>query len=100
MKLLGPVREAFEGLETKSLACFSLVGVLADMPTTLPKSRALPGVFGVFEEPNEAKAPDPRPNALDAPGVVDEMEAVAGDARMKEFLVPCDKLSPCFLPDV
>lgn len=97
MQLFGPVREALEVLGTKSLASFSIVGVLAGIPTTFPKSKAPPGVFGVFEEPNEAKAPDPRPKALDAPGVV---EAVAGDARLKGFLVLWDELSPCFLPSV
>lgn len=34
----------------------------------LPKSRDVPGVLGVFaEDPNDAKAPDPRPKAEEAP---------------------------------
>lgn len=34
----------------------------------LPKSRDVPGVLGVFaEEPKDAKAPDPRPKADEAP---------------------------------
>lgn len=34
----------------------------------LPKSREVPGVLGVFaEDPNDAKAPDPRPKADEAP---------------------------------
>ena len=36
----------------------------------LLKSRDVPGVLGVFaEEPNDAKAPDPRPKADEAPVV-------------------------------
>ena len=39
----------------------------------LRKSSALPGDFGVFaEEPKEAKAPDPSPNAEEAPDAVGE----------------------------
>jgi len=35
----------------------------------LLKSKAVPGVFGVFVvDPNDAKAPEPSPNAEDAPG--------------------------------
>lgn len=35
----------------------------------LPKSNAVPGVLGVLAEtPKDAKAPEPRPNADDAPG--------------------------------
>ena len=68
------VREEVEGLLGRDLSAvieksrFSVVvGVLA---LSLPKSRALPGVRGVlFAEPNDAKAPDPRPNAEDAPVV-------------------------------
>ena len=34
----------------------------------LAKSREVPGVLGVFaDDPKDAKAPDPRPNAEDAP---------------------------------
>lgn len=34
----------------------------------LPNSRDVPGVLGVFaEDPNDAKAPDPRPKAEEAP---------------------------------
>ena len=34
----------------------------------LLKSKAVPGVFGVLpDDPNEAKAPDPSPNAEEAP---------------------------------
>ena len=78
-----------------------MAGVLADNPTTLPKSRAVPGVFGIFEDPKDANAPEPRPNALDAPAVGEAMEVTEGDAVLKGFLVPCDEVSPpCFLPSV
>ena len=38
----------------------------------LPKSRADPGVLGVLlDDPNDAKTPEPKPNADDAPLVGD-----------------------------
>jgi len=98
---LESAREAFDIFVTMSLACFSMAGVLADNATTLPKSRAVPGVFGIFEDPKDANAPEPRPNALDAPAVGEAMEVTEGDAVLKGFLVPCDEVSPpCFLPSV
>jgi hypothetical protein len=44
---------------------------------TLPKSKAVPGVFGalVTEGPKDAKAPVPRPNAEEAVAVVGEETA-------------------------
>jgi hypothetical protein len=66
-----------EGAEALPLSLLSagtagLLGVAA-----LLKSKAVPGVFGVFPEPNP-NAPDPRPNALDAPvlAVGEDMPAV------------------------
>lgn len=39
----------------------------------LAKSKAVPGVFGVLAaEPKDAKAPDPRPKALEPPAVGDD----------------------------
>lgn len=71
--------EVFETFELRSLICFSAVGVLVELPTTLPKSSA-PGVFGALvEDPKEANAPEPRPKALDAPVVGDAREVVDGD---------------------
>lgn len=70
-----------------SLICFSAVGVLLDVPITVLKSNTPPGVFGVFVEPKEANAPDPRPNALDAPAVGDAREPVEGDIELKGFLL-------------
>lgn len=93
------MREFFEGFEPSSLICFSAGGVFVDNPTTLPKSSVPPGVFGAFEDPNEANAPDPRPKALDAPAVGDEM--ADGESVPKGFLVLCEELSPpCLLFNV
>lgn len=77
------------------LGGFSVVGVFADEPTTLPKSSADPGVFGVFEAPKDANAPDPKPNALDAPAVGDVTDVI----ELKGFLLLCDEESP-LLPSV
>ena len=63
------------------------VGVLA---FSLPKSSAVPGVRGVlFVEPKDAKAPDPSPNAEDAPvvGVV-VLLALKGAMLLKGFVLP------------
>lgn len=86
--------------DVKSFSCFSVVGVLAD-PTTLPKSSTFPGDFEDFEDaPKDAKAPDPKPNALDAPTVGDAMAVVDGDMELKGFLLLWEELSPCLLPSV
>lgn len=86
-------------METRSLACFSAVGVLEGTAAArLAKSRAPPGVFGVFDAPKDAKAPEPRPNALDAPAAGEEMVVEDGVARLKGFLLLCDELSPCLRP--
>ncbi len=48
-----------------SFVFFSLAAVEEE---ELPKSRPVPGVLGVFpEDPKDAKAPDPRPKAEEAP---------------------------------
>lgn len=100
MELFESVREVFDSLEARSFAGFSTVGVFAGTPVIFPKSKAPPGVFGVFDAPKEAKAPDPRPNALDAPAAGEEIVVDAGVARLKGFLLLCDELSPCLLPNV
>lgn len=64
---------------------------------TLPKSSTPPGVFGVFEDPKEANAPVPKPNALDAP-VGEATEVVDGDMELKGFLLLWEEVSPCRLP--
>ncbi len=93
------VREVLEAFGARVLAIeasfrpFSAVGVLAP-PKTPPKSKALPGDFGAFDDPKEAKAPDPNPNALDAPAVGDGIAAVGEDMALKGFALPCDEVSP------
>jgi hypothetical protein len=90
-------REVLEALETRYLTCFSAVGVwvFADPPTAVLKSNAPPGVFGVFADPKEANAPDPNPNALDAPAVGEANEVAEGDMALKGFLLLWDERSPC-----
>ena len=97
MAVFESVRDAFEGLVPRSL---TKVGVFAAAPTTLLKSRAPPGVFGVFEDPKDAKAPDPKPNALAAPAVGEARELAEGDIALKGFLLLWEDESPCRLPRV
>lgn len=98
-EVLESERDVLESFVPRSLRDYSAVGVFAPPPTTLPKSKAPPRVFGVFAEPKDANAPDPRPNALDAPAVGDAMEE-EGDMVLKGFLLLWDEVSSCFLPNV
>jgi hypothetical protein len=96
--LLEPVRDVLDALDAMvlaeaSLRLFSAVGVLAPA-RTFPKSRALPGDFGAFAEPNDAKAPEPSPNALDAPAVGEGAALVGEEIALKGFGLPCDDMSP------
>lgn len=52
----------------------------------------VPGVFGVFAEPKDAKAPLPRPKADDAPTEGDL--ATDGDKALKGFVLPWEEVSP------
>lgn len=64
---------------------------------TFPKSKAVPGVFGVLvAEPNDAKAPVPRPNAEDAPVVGEEiLFVVKGEMLLNGFeRPPCELSAP------
>ena len=64
-------------------------------PDDFTQSNALPGVLGVFDEPKEAKAPDPRPKALDAPVVGDETVFVfRGEMALKGLPRPEEVPSP------
>ena len=66
-------------------------GAVADL-----KSNAVPGVFGVLAaDPNDAKAPEPSPNA-DEPPVVGEARppVVSGATPLKGFRPPCDESPP------
>lgn len=91
-------REAFEPFsvrlrtEPESLELFSILGFAA--PAIPPKSRAFPGDLGVFAEPKEAKAPDPRPNAPEAPMVGEARAPVEGDMELKGFGFACEGVSP------
>ena len=58
---------------------FSRLSLAAAVGVELPKSRDVPGVLGVFpEDPNEAKAPEPRPKAEEAPLVGEATLVVKG----------------------
>lgn len=63
--------------------------------TAEPKSRDVPGVLGVFaEEPKEAKAPEPRPKAEEAPDVGEETLVDNGEMALKGLDLPCEEMSP------
>ena len=67
----------------------------ADDATAGPRSRDVPGVFGVFaEEPKDAKAPEPRPNADEAPELGEEILVDSGDIPLNGLDLPCEKPSP------
>jgi hypothetical protein len=70
---------------------FEVVDAAVDL-----KSKAVPGVLGVLaEDPKDANAPEPRPNAEEPP-VVGEARplGVSGDTPLKGFLPPCDESPP------
>ena len=81
------VKEDCEGFDLMSAASlnfefslpgFSLAGVGR---LELPNSSDVRGVLGVFpDDPNDAKAPEPRPNAEDAPLVGDATLVVVSGA--------------------
>jgi hypothetical protein len=95
-------RDSFRAVFTALLACFSLfspgvMGIAVGAVVTALKSKAVPGVFGVLvADPNEAKAPDPKPNAEEPPAVVGEARPVLvnGEMALNGFLPPCDDVSP------
>jgi hypothetical protein len=63
--------------------------------TAEPKSTDVPGVFGVFaEDPKDAKAPEPRPNAEEAPELGEETLVESGDIPLNAFDLPGAELSP------
>lgn len=72
-----------------------VAGVVADMAADL-KSKAVPGVFGVFAaDPNDANAPDPRPNAVEPPVVGEASPAgVNGGMALNGFLPPWEESPP------
>lgn len=78
--------------EPESFEFLSALGFPA--PAILPKSKAFPGDFGVFAEPKEAKAPEPRPNALEAPMVGEARAPVEGEMELKGFGFAWEGVSP------
>jgi hypothetical protein len=60
-----------------------------------PRSKVLPGVLGVFvEEPKEANAPEPSPNAFDAPTDGEETPPERGDMALKGLDRPWELSGP------
>lgn len=74
----------------------SLFGFSAAMGVELPKSSDAPGVRGVFPElPKEAKAPEPRPKADEAPLVGEAMvDVVNGEMPLNGLLLLLKDPSP------
>lgn len=61
----------------------------------LLKSKAVPGVLGVLvDEPNEAKAPDPRPKALEPATGEDIPLVLKGVTVLKGLFLPWEEVLP------
>ena len=60
-----------------------------------PKSRAVPGDLGVLaDDPKDANAPEPSPNAEEAPAVGEATLVVDEDSVLKGLGLPCEDVSP------
>lgn len=97
--VLPPHPADFDEVEPLLGTALSFLSVGADtaaLPVAaLPKSNAVPGVFGVLlADPKDAKAPDPKPKALEAPPVGDDIAAVEIAARLLKGLRLLWELSP------
>jgi len=81
---------------SSSFFSFGVDAAAGAVAAALLKSNAVPGVFGVLvAEPNEAKAPDPSPKAVDAPVVGDDMPLVVrGVTELNGLVRPCDEPAP------
>lgn len=77
-----------------SRADFSAEGVLVAAPSEA--SKGFPGDLGVFADilPNEAKAPEPKPKALDALPVGDASAPPGAVMELNGLDFPCEELSP------
>jgi hypothetical protein len=75
--------EAIPGARATALEA-SLLEEVLDTADAMALSKGLPGVFGVFAEPKEANAPEPRPKALEAP--------LVGDVITPGVVAECDDL--------
>ena len=84
--------------EEEVLLCTLSVGLPAPFSCNVGPgaSEPAPGVFGaLLEDPKEAKAPDPSPNAEDAPAVGDATAPLPpGVSALKGLDLPCEELSP------
>jgi len=99
--LLDPASEAFDAgfpitllPKPPSRADFSAEGVLAR--GFKDASKGFPGDLGVFADvlPNAAKAPEPRPKALEAPPVGDASAPPGVVMELNGLDFPCEELSP------
>lgn len=86
-----------EGLPTAvvrmaSFADFSPEGVLAPK-APMACSKGFPCALGVFAEPKDANAPDPRPK-LAPPALVGEVRLPPGVVALKGFERPWEELPP------
>ncbi len=90
--------DAVEGLllmAESSLESFSFFSLVA---FDVLKSKAVPGVLGVFpEDPKEAKAPDPKPKAEEAPDEGEAMLVESGVMALKGLERPWEEVSPPYL---
>lgn len=78
-------------LSSRSGSFFSAgVDAVGAPATAFPKSKAVPGVFGVLvADPKEAKAPEPKPKALEPAIVGEDMPLVVrGVTVLKGLLRP------------
>lgn len=91
--LAGPALASFCFCEASTSLSF-----LSFSFSLLDKSKVAldPGVFGVLDWPNDAKAPVPSPKAPEAPTPGDFAEE--GEAALKGFDLPCDEESPNLRP--
>ena len=99
MVLLDSESDALDaGLPIALLASASLPADLSPAPGVFAPpsaaSKGLPGVFGVLPDPKDANAPEPSPNALDAPPPPPGEATLGVGTLLKGFVLPCDELSP------
>ena len=82
-EVVGDVLVSSDDDEPFGLTFSSFAAVFSDFSLASGANSVLaPGVLGVFvAEPKDAKAPDPRPNAEDAPTVGEATAALADDVR-------------------
>ena len=77
-----------------SFAVFSAEGGLGAPNAPVACSKGLPEDFGVLAVPANPKAPDPRPNWLEALAVGDVTPVAGAGAALKGFERPWDEEGP------